>query len=321
MCYYTSMNYKRLLKVFKNKDKVAVVGHKNPDMDAIGSVLVFRDILKEVYGVKTVDVFFDYDRLTDEASESLLGVNVNPPVQDYDIVVRLDSASDAILGTNCDLYKNAKYKVVIDHHDTDDMSGDVNIIEICSSTCEIIYRISKELKYPLSNRQLSLIYSGMVTDTRNFIVGRMNKLTFDIVGEISERINISEISRKFVNTTSWITNQLTAIAINNAELINENCIISFITREEANSLNADQSSFIGIVNHLANTKGVVFTALILPEENYFKISMRRDGIDFNVGEFAKKYGGGGHAGASGFTHNGTIEDIKNIIKEELFKYL
>lgn len=308
-------NYSEINKL-KNVKSVCIIGHLDPDSDALSSMVVFKHFLQNHLNVRNVDLFADTNRISEDCQSILNGEIINPPLNNYNVAIALDSTTLERLGKYQETFLNAQKRFVIDHHKTNTNYGDINIIENSSSTCEIIYSILKAYKYKLTNRDRELIYSGIITDTNNFTTPSLTERTFSTVSEIIEHIDHVSIYENFFAKFSIKNMKLFAKSIENViSLENEKILITYLTKEDLIKENADHNDLVGIVNRIATISGNLLTCFIHPKENNMYVSLRaKKGYD--VAQIAKKFNGGGHTGASGFITKLNIEETINIIKQE-----
>jgi len=312
------------LKKLKQIKSVCLIAHIEPDPDAIASMVVLKNFLENKFQVKTVDIFAETKTLTDQLKEILGNLTLNNKPTNYDAAIMMDSPNSKRLGIYEELFNGATQKIVIDHHATNEYSGDINIVEICSSTCEIVYEITKEFKFLLTSAEKGKIYSGIITDTNNFSVGEISSRTFKIVSEIVPYINRDLIYKTFLANTSLKNKQIESLAIKNITAHeNEQIIISHISHDEAKNYQIDVHDYDGIINNLAKINTACLICLIESKNGKYYVSMRsKHGLD--VSQIAKNNGGGGHTGAAAFTSCDSIENIRTLIlnnfKEELKKH-
>lgn len=305
-------NYSKLNELEKAKS-VCLLTHINPDADALCSAIVLRDFLKKHFNISKVDIFAEGNNLPESYTPILGTVKINKSIQNYQVAIMLDSPNTDRLGIYKSLFFKAKTKIVIDHHATNNFDGDINIVEIVSSTCEIVYSILKYYKYKISNTNKGKLYAGIITDTNNFTVGAVTSNTFKIASEFENYINREAIFNNFLGNNSLKNMQLLSLAIQNIVTFDHNqIVISHISHEEAKKFKADYNDFNGIINRLATINVARYICFIYPKDDHYYISMRgRKGAD--VSSIAKIYGGGGHAGAAAFPSYKQLKDIEQLI--------
>lgn len=311
----------KILNKIKNSKSVCLVSHLDPDPDAIASMVVFQEFIKQKFKIKTVDIFSECENFSSNLKEIIENSNINNEPKQYELAIMLDCPNSKRLGIYENLYLSAKQKIVIDHHTTNNFSGDINIVEICSSTCEIIFSILQEFKFNLSKTSMGKLYSGIITDTNNFSVGEMSSRTFDVVSKIIPHIKQEIIYKTFLANATLKNKQLEALAIRNLKTYqNDQILISYISHEEANMFKFDTNDYMGVINNLAKINSAKLICLIQSRNNQYYVSMRAKS-NLDVSQIAKNNGGGGHVGAAAFNSNLDIESIKKIVLNSFIEEL
>ena len=255
-----------------------------------------------------------------EVKNSLIHIlgneKLNPDIQNYDAAIMMDCPNTLRLGVYKDIFDKSPLKIVIDHHATNNFDGEINIVEICSSTCEIVYAITKEFNYEVSTVNQGKLYAGIITDTNNFKVGAITNRTFKLVGDFAENIDREVIYNTFLANNTEKSMSLLALAINNISTHNNGeIIITFITKDDAIMRGATHTDMCAIVNQIATINTAKLVCFIEPRGEKYHVSMRaRKGYD--VSEIATRNGGGGHVGAAAFVSTETLENTKTLILNE-----
>ena len=304
------------LKVLNNCKSVCLIAHLDPDPDALSSMIVFREFIKNKFKVKQVDIFADCKTISDNLQPILGKIIINKKISKYQTAIMMDCPNTDRLGIYKSLFENCKQKIIIDHHATNTFCGDINIVENCSSTCEIVYSILKEYSYKISKENQGKLYSGIITDTDNFRVGSITDTTFNIASEFNSNINREEIYNHFFANNTFKNMQLLAQAINNIVTFEHNqIIITHISHEEAKKLKATEDDFIGIVNKIATINTAKLICFVKPKDEHYYVTLRsKQGA--NVSNIAKNNGGGGHVGAAGFISKDSLQIVEQKILEE-----
>ena len=185
-----------IIENLKPENKICIIGHIDPDADALASMTVLKDFLTKHKLIETVDIFGETNQVQENCLFMLKDHTLNPisnlselKTKIYDVSIAVDSPNIDRLGIYKDLFKNAKQTIVIDHHQTSLNFGQTNIIENASSTSEIIFNILENFHYSFTVPNYENIYSGIITDTNNFTTPNTNKNTFLIASKIIEKIN------------------------------------------------------------------------------------------------------------------------------------
>ncbi len=185
------------IKSIKSSDKVFIVGHNEPDFDAIGSAIGIRAIAKhfnkEAYiivdddalslepGVKKIiDNYRDkYNIITLADARVLMG--------DKSLLVVTDTNKDYMVSVKDDLDKFNDI-FVVDHHETDQhtIKGQSYINTDVSSASEIIAHLMIIENIKINSNVASYLLSGIVLDTRRFKQNTSPK-THDIAEKLLNR--------------------------------------------------------------------------------------------------------------------------------------
>src|SRR4051812_46876979 len=155
--------------------RVLAVGHENPDADTLGATLAVCRLV-ERGGATATAVFADpvpplYDFL---AGAARTRTDPDPDVR-YDLLVVSDGGAlariGAVVGRHPELFA-ALPRVVIDHHASNDATGDADWIEPASAaTCEMVTLLAARLGAPLDlddGAMAAELMSGIVMDTATF---------------------------------------------------------------------------------------------------------------------------------------------------------
>ena len=316
------MNNYNEIKVISQYKSICLIGHINPDADALASMKVLKDFLCDYFKIENISLFADCEKIPTNCNEIIDNDTINQPTKkEFDVAIMIDSPNTQRLGKYKNLFEKAKCKIVIDHHQTNLFDGDVNIVEEQSSTCEIVYSIIKFFKYVLNKKNKSNIYAGIITDTNNFTVGNFNQITFKIMSEIIDDIDHEHIYNNFFSNNSLKNMQILAKSINNIKTYYDNKIlISHISLKEAEDFNITNDDYLGIINRLSTITNSLLICFIYPKDKQYYVSMRAK-QNLKVSQLAKENGGGGHDGAAAFLSDKTIEEIECEILEEFTKIL
>lgn len=310
-----------IIKSLQNSKSVCIIGHIDPDADALASMTVLKDFLINYYNIPIVDLYGQTDEIQENCKFMLDGHIINSSVKEYDSAIVVDSPSLERIGDYSELFKEAKSTYSIDHHDTNTFFADFNIIEKAASTSEIIFKLLENFNYHFTEQNYKNIYSGIITDTNNFTTPNLTQTTFEVVSKIINKINFIEIYNNFFSNYSINSAKLYSFALKNlVSLKNNKILISFLNKKHFKKSNSTINNTTGIINKIATISGNILTCLIYPKEKEFYVSLRAKN-GYNVANIAKKFGGGGHVGAAGFLTKIIPKKIVKIIKNEFLNII
>lgn len=311
---------------FSHFSSFKIFTHKNPDGDALGSVLALKKIL-ELQGMKAEAFVFDS---FDEHFDFLPGikdVRVEKKIQfapGDSLFVFLDCSSLDRTGFDVSVFAE-KEIVVIDHH----LYGkheDEKFLKIidsnASSTAEIIFRLSEKLKWKTDHDVYFCLMAGILSDTGTFQHSNTSPGVLEIVSRLVKNgINLKKISdnlfkKKKVEGALKIWGKILARAAVDPKT---KMAYSFISQSDLKKYGANEDELSGLVNLLSGIPEGDFSLLLV--ENKFgktKASLRSEAYKkIDVAKIAAAFGGGGHKLAAGFEVDGKIEDNMELIKKKI----
>ena len=199
----------------KSVDHVFVVGHKNLDMDALGSAvgmqLFSSNVLDESYVVydaeqMSPDIHRAIQFLENEGVTKLLTLDqAMEMVTNRSLLVMVDHSKTA-LTLSKEFYDLFTQTIVIDHHRRDQDFPDNAVITYIESGASSASELVTELiqfqnskKSRLSRIQASVLMGGMMLDTKNF-TSRVTSRTFDVASYLRTRGSDSVVIQELAAT-------------------------------------------------------------------------------------------------------------------------
>ena len=290
--------------------RVLAVGHENPDADTLGATLAICRLVERGGGVASA-VFADpippiYDFLTDARR-----ARTDPdPAIDYDLLVvsdcgTLDRIGD-VRGRHPELFERLP-RVVIDHHASNDAAGEADWIEpFSAATCEMVALLAARLGAPLDEGDGALaadLMAGIVMDTATFAHPNATPRTLAVSAALVEAgAPLSDISRRLYRSKPDAQLKLFGRVLDRLETAAGGRII------HATLLDADLAATgaiaphsEGIIDLLAQSEAAEIAIVFKEAGEGTRISVRTKpgGVDATV--LTGRFGGGGHARASGAT--------------------
>ena len=157
-----------LKKEISISEKIILTAHRDPDGDAIGSVLAMQEALQNIG--KDVDIVLDEMPkvfLELKNSDKILRVDEFEKLnKKYDLAIFLDNNSKKSFLVPDIILEISKKSINIDHHIGWNIFTDIMYVEEESpAVCETIYKILKKLKYDITYDMMKAIIIGVITDT------------------------------------------------------------------------------------------------------------------------------------------------------------
>lgn len=300
--------------ILENSKKIVIVGHKNPDGDAVGSCMGlgialqamghdtqvimpndFPDFLKWMPQNETILI---YEKDTGRCDELISNAEVIFTL-DFNALNRTGDMQASLEAASADF-------ILIDHHQEPEDFAIVKYSDTrMSSTCEMVYHFLDSIGEldRLNSEISSLLYTGIMTDTGSFRFPATSATTHRVIADLIEHgAKNSEIHQNIYDTNTPNRLGLLGVALKNLKILEE-YHTAYITLSQAELDEHDfkRGDTEGFVNYALSVEGVVFAVIFIEnkQENIVKMSLRSKGT-FSVNEFARKYyNGGGHTNAAG----------------------
>lgn len=321
-----------LKQLIERSENVYIMGHKNPDMDAIGAAIgCLRATLnrnKEGYIVleksnPSIDNLID--RMKEEEPEIYEKVISRETalnrIKHSSLLVLVDNHKPSF--TECpELLEKTNQIVVIDHHRRGKEFVDNPVLQYvepyASSTCELITEMltymSSDLN--LTHFEADALMSGIVVDTKNFSF-QTGVRTFE-AASVLKRAGANMIKVKALFQDDLDTMVYRAEVIHNTKMIHDNIAVSRFDKESNNSvLVAAQAA-----DALLDINGIDASFVLTINDGKTHISGRSRGEVVSVQLILEKIGGGGHLNMAGAQLDTTdLDEAEKILTEAIDEYL
>lgn len=310
-----------ILEKIKKSEKIVILTHEGPDGDAIGSSLGIAFALESLG--KHPDVIIPEYSKTFSFMPGINQVKEKSDIEKYDLAIALDCADSKILKGYATYFEKATTKIVIDHHGSNTMYGDINFVNPAAPACaQILIGMFEYFGITLNKEIATCIMTGIITDTGGFSYNATSE-TFEFASDILRLgINISEIFRKALQTKNKASFELNKRAIDRMEFLEEGKVaFTYITAKDEEEVGARPGDHEGIVDVGKNIENVEVSIFLHEvKDKGFKISLRS--VEYvNVANIAIMFGGGGHDKAAGAYSGGLPEQIKEKVLKEVEKQL
>lgn len=314
--------FEKIKDLLKSAKTTLIAAHIDPDGDAIGSMLALGMMLEQKglgvtrYCEDSVPKIYRFLPGADRIKrELLLG-------QRFDLAFVLDSSDISRAGDKIDLRQAAPVIVNIDHHPDNTGFGDVNYVLNVSSVAEEIYELAHYLKLKINKRIADCLYAALITDTGNFRYENTNVKTFLIAAELLRSgVNTHEITTRIYDTKPVSSIKIRARAMKDVKFAADNRVAWVVVTEAMmEEVGAKADDLIGLVDIMRSIEAVEVAILFREEKGKVKINFRSK-EKINVGEVAKRFGGGGHVKASGAAIEGSISSVVDMVIAEAVKYV
>jgi phosphoesterase RecJ-like protein len=296
----------------ETRNRILLVSHIRPDGDAIGSLLGFGLSLQTAG--KQVDM-----SLADGVPANFRFLEASDQVKtrprgSYDWVCVLDSSDLERVGPA--LNGLGMPDLNVDHHPTNLNFGRMNLVDTHAvATAEIIARLLSELNLPVTLPVASALLTGLITDTIGFRTSNMTPEALRLAAELMEIgadlpgiYHQALVGRSFEAIRFWGAG-LSKVQRNGRMVWTS---LSLEDRAEAKYPGRDDAD---LVNVLSAVDGVD-VAMIFVEQPHGSVKVSwRSRPGFDVSRIAMRFGGGGHAAASGAELKGGLLEVQEVVLE------
>lgn len=318
-----------LENLIRESDKIMIMGHTNPDIDAMGSAMgiyrLAKELDKNAYIVTsdqstTLQNFKESLAKEVEYEDILISKEVAEENVDENTLLVIVDTHKATYVEAPELLTKTKKVVIIDHH-----RRSADYIENATLTFQEVYASSAaelvtellqyaETKINLRTIEAESLYAGIMMDTKNFTF-KTGVRTFEAAAYLRRcGVDIIRVKKWFQSDLPSF-NRIAEI-VKNAEIVNDSIAIALYNRKakDANLICAKAADELLTISNI--TASFVLGKL----GDKICISGRSIG-DINVQIILEKLGGGGHITLAGAQVEGmTIEEVKQELVIRINEY-
>ncbi|SHF97136.1 DHH family phosphoesterase [Ornithinibacillus halophilus] len=313
-------------------DKVIIMGHQTPDMDAIGAAIGILNIA-QTNGVEGHIVFDPDDvdtavyRLVEaiKADADLWQHFIDPEtaedlVTSRSLIVIVDTHKPSMV-VDKRLLSKTEYKVVIDHHrrgeDFIDNPTLVYMEPYASSTAELVTEL---LEYQPKGKKLKMLeatalLAGIIVDTKSFTL-RTGSRTFDAASYLRAKGADTVLVQQFMKEDLDLYIRRSKL-IENAKLYRDSIAIA-----KAETGDVFSPVLIAQTADTLLTMSGITASFVISERKDGRIGISARSLgDINVQVIMEKMNGGGHlTNAATQIEDTTIEDAESLLVDILDEY-
>ena len=306
-----------ILEAIREYDRIIIHRHGRPDGDAMGSQLGMKHVIlenfpgKQVYMVGDKPGFFGFmeGAEIDEIDDSMY---------DGALAIILDCGSTSMISDN--RYTLAAKTVRMDHHIFCEKIADIEVVDTSfESCCGLITEFVSQCNLRLNPLAAKSLYTGMVTDSGRFRYDGTTARTFRLASVLMEQGFDTNALFRDLYADDFASKKLKASFILKIQFTEQNVAFIYTTAEELAALGVDTFTVSrGMTNTMADIKGVDIWVNFTETEKGVLCELRSS--KYNINPIAVKYGGGGHAKASGATvadkatAMAMLEDLNNMME-------
>jgi phosphoesterase RecJ-like protein len=313
---------KAIADALRQHERFLIVTHENPDGDALGSLLATRLALQQLG--KDAVMYLPGETLL-PAEYSFMpfeGLAREAPADAAErVLVAVDCAKEDRIGDEAALSR-ASLVLNIDHHHDNTRFGDLNLIVAdASSTGEVLRDVFLELDVDLTPELAEPLYIALVTDTGRFQYTNTTPKALRLAADLVDAgADIHAVFQEVYESVEFAKLKLLARALDRAEVLEGGrIVVSHLLRTDFADVGASEPYSEGIIDYLRAVEGAELAVLIreqLSESAHAHKGSLRSSIDeLDVSAIARRFGGGGHRQAAGFSTDLPLAEIVEQIRE------
>ncbi len=298
-------------EVLDKAQKIVIIQADNPDADSLASSLALEQILGEqgkhvsLYGGVDMPGYLKYLKGWDRVTSEL------PSQFDASIIVDASTLTllEKLVGEGKKGWIAAKPCIVLDHHSTVGNSIDFSNVMLndatSSSTGEVIYKLAKQLQWPLDAVSGEYVMTAILGDTQGLTNDLTSAETYKVMAELVE-LGVNrpalEEARRELSKMPQVIFKYKARLIERTEFFagNRGALV-VVGQDEINEFSPLYNPGPLIQNDMLQTSNVAIS-VVMKHYNDGKITAAiRCNQGFAIADkLAEHFNGGGHAYASGF---------------------
>ena len=289
-----------VLDALRGADRIALVSHRDPDPDTIGSALALG------LGLERMGKRVSW-HCADVVPDGILFLASSDryertaPPADVDLVVCLDFGEPA----------RAKFELPvgpkiadIDHHATNTAFADANFVDVTSAaTGEMVGRLIDALEVGWTPDMATAALVAIMTDTGSFQFPNTDKRALERAAQLREAgADLQAITYNIFRNKRFEALKLWGFAFSRLKREEEGLLVwSWLKPEDLSKAEAAEEDLSGLVEQIARSKGMRVALLFSGTADGVKVSCRTSAAAPSVDAAAlmKSFGGGGHTRAAG----------------------
>jgi phosphoesterase RecJ-like protein len=306
---------KELVETLRRAKSVAIVSHRDPDPDTIGSGIALGLALERLGKRVTL-------HCADPVPEGVSFLawadryTSDPPPATCDLIVTVDFGS----------VERAKFAlpagptlVNIDHHASNDAFGSVNLVDVSSAaTAELVSRVIDALGVKWTADMATAALVGIMTDTGSFQFPSTDSRALERAARLREAgADLQAITYNIFRNKRFQALKLWGFAFSRLRREQDGQLVwTEVTREDFANAEARDEDISGLVEQIARSNGMR-VALLFNEHDAgaIKVSCRTSAWAPSVDASAvmARFGGGGHVRAAGALVTGNVTDVREAV--------
>lgn len=306
-----SLNWTETADFLQARDRFAILTHRRPDGDTLGSAALLcrglRQLGKTAHVLENPEVTKKYTFLCDGLTK--------PQAEPGDTLISVDVATPGLLP---DRFRPLADRIDlrIDHHRNPESFTAYEAIDPISAACgQIVYSILLEMGAQLDEPMALALYTAVATDTGCFRYANAQPQTYEVAAACARATShLRELNHLLFETVSLARLRLQGWMVENALFLQDGKVcICPIPLEVEQRLSLTEDDMENISGFPRSIEGVQIAATLRQEaDGKIKVSVRAL-PEHDAAAICAKFGGGGHRGAAGATLELSMDEATNAV--------
>lgn len=314
----------QVLSAVQAADSVLLFCHVSPDGDTLGSALALK--LRLTAMGKSVRLLVDGEVPSNLAFLSRMGAVEGPEAAAgaADLALAVDVSCKERLGACAPAFLAAARTAVVDHHSSNHGFAQINWVDgDAPATAVLVYRLLEAMGGALSREEAVCLYTGLSTDTGNFIYESTSAESFRMMAALMDAgLPLAEYARRLFRVKELPFVRLLGQALPSLRLTCGGKVAGLtLTAEQMRKAGAKAGHTDGLVDYAIDLEGVAMAYFAREtEDGRVKVSLRAL-EPWRVDQVAAHFGGGGHRLASGLTVDMPLSEAAQAVEAALTEAL
>ena len=300
-----------------NNDNYAILTHRRPDGDTIGSSAalcrILRKMGKTAHIIRNGEVTDRFAWLHEGLTKEEAGEN--------DTIVTVDVASPGMLPKDFEQYLG-RIALRIDHHASATSFTENELVDSSSGACaEIVFDLMEHLWVTMDSDIANAIYTGTSTDTGCFRFANTTAHTFITAAACAAAgAKVYSLNQELFETNTLGRLKIQGWIVENMKVFSEGKLaVIAIPKAVEESIGVTEDDMDNISSFPRTVVGVCMAATLREtKDGDVKLSVRAiPGYDATVVTGA--FGGGGHRGAAGATLKMSLKDAALAVEKAMLE--
>ena len=330
----TNRDIQKAVELISKSSNILITTHTKPDGDACGCIAAMCEALgalgKNVTPLLLSSLPQWYEFLFTEKPAVLdedvqLDDLLAGRFGQFDLFLIVDTNSQSQLAKFNDYLKpNDAPVLVLDHHETSDGLGDVELLNTdAAATGLIVLDLLKYSGWPITEKIAESLFVAVATDTGWFRFSNTDSRVHRTCAELIDAgVKPTQIYDHLYMNFSYPRFRLMTGMLDKLELFLDGRYAAMqITQQDFEQTGAAYSDTENLINECHRIDSVEVSALFIElKDGRIRCSLRSRG-PLDVSKIASTFGGGGHTMAAGTFLPGPLENAKRLIQIKVEKRL